>query len=164
MVLGCCRRLTRVLEGNLPAYMGNRRRHAVGSRGPAAGRCPAPRPGDCRPPAARHLDGLHPLSPLATTVFILGFFDRYHPVRTMQMRRLQWPPCGAALGGHGCFLLPGLAPGRRVARLLRGRVSVLRPGCLAPLSWPPRHDGAGRTDVGSRRGPGSCGSGPPRRR
>jgi len=29
-----------------------------------------------RPPAARHLDGLHPLSSLATTVFIRGFFDR----------------------------------------------------------------------------------------
>jgi len=45
-VLGGCQRLTRALEGNVPAYIGNRRGHTVGSRGPAAGRCPAPRPGD----------------------------------------------------------------------------------------------------------------------
>ena len=69
-----------------------------------------------RPPAARHLDGLHPLSPLATTVFIHGFFDRVWPCAhyadaAARVRR----HTGRLLGAHGWFLLPGLAPGRRVA-------------------------------------------------
>ena len=67
-----------------------------------------------------------------------------------------WPLTAGA--GNLCHWRPAQA------RFLRGRVSVLRPGCLPPLSCPPGHAGAGRTDVGSRRGPGSCGSGPPRRR
>ena len=135
--------------------------HAV----PAAGRCPAPRPGDCAaargPPSGRPSPavsaghhGLHPrllrsVSPCA------HYADAAATVRRHT---------GRLLGGHGCFLLPGLAPGRRVASPSARPGLSAQAGLPSPPSWPPRHDGAGRTDVGSRRGPGSCGSGPPRRR
>ena len=118
-----------------------------------------------RPPAARHLDGLHPLSPLAAAVFIRGLFDRYDRVRAVQMRR---PGCAAIRGGClvalavSFFRAWRLAPGG--VAFCEAGVLVLRPGCLPPLSCPPRQAGAGRTGAGSRRGPGSCGSGPPRRR
>jgi hypothetical protein len=96
VVLGGCQRLTRALEGNAAVYAGNRRGHAVGSRVPQPGGARHPGLVTARPPAARHLDGLHPLSPLAATVFIRGFFDRYDRVRAVQMRRLG---CAAIRGG-----------------------------------------------------------------